>query len=355
MQDSNFVFISYSRKNKEIVEEIIGTLEKNGINVYVDYRDIPPGAVFADEIVNAIETCLCCLLMYTDDSNNSGYVLSEMNSAVNHNKVIIPIRLDLSEPQKGLEFYIGKNSWVDYIGPSSLDPLIKSINSMKVKNQSDKKIVYDKPVVLDYIKLDEIGYNTERRVIETIEIDYRTLGEAPSEYSLTEDTEGTIYDWLDYVNNYPNTALYLVAKDRIVGYCQIELITEENYSRVISGQEMITSQMEEFYGFGGDFCCYIAIMPILKEYESQNNYILLFDELIKRIVEFSKDDVHLTKFGISVYTPLLEKMVCQLGFRVVGTNPVGGKIMELSVDQIRSNPIYRKRYPAFFELYEKGE
>lgn len=351
MENNKFVFVSYSRKDQDFVKEIVNFLESKGTKVYIDYRDIPPGTVFAEEIVNAIENSICCILVFTDSSNKSSYVLNEMNSATNHNKLIIPLRINEVSPSKALEFYIGTSNWIEYAGDGSLDVLLKTINSLCVPEQREREIKYKDPIVLRSEDLSEIGYTLEKRLIETIEIDYRTLGEAPEEYSLNDETEGTVDDWIEYAKSYPETGSCLVANDRIVGYCQIELINQENYLEVVSGQRMIHSSMEEFYGFGGDFCCYIVIMPILREYETQKNYLLLLNDFLNKMVEFSKDDINITRYAISVYTPLLETMMKKLGFEVVGTNPVGGKIMELTPEKIIESAIFKKNYPDFYKLY----
>lgn len=354
MNDKAFVFISYARKNLNAVKEIISLLEKKGIVTYIDYRDIPPGAVFAEEIVNAIEGAVCCILMYTSDSNRSGYVLNEMNSAINHNKPIIPLRLDQTIPSKALEFYIGKNNWVDYAGEISLETIIRAIRGISGHDGAEKEIRYAEPVVLNHDQLREIGYTVERIVTETIEIDYVTLGEAPTEYTMNEEIEGNPEDWFFYVRSYPETSSMLVAEDKVVGYYQIELLNEENYGLVISGDRMITPEMEEFYGFGGDFLCYIAIMPILPRYETQHNYLLLLEDFFAKMVRLHQEDIHISRYGISVYTPLLETIVKKLGFRRVGQNPAGGAIYELTAEDILTNPVYRRKYPDFFRIYEGG-
>lgn len=350
MAEYDFCFISYSRADQARVNELIEQLEKIGVKVYIDYRDIPPGSVYAEEIVNAIENSICCILMFTEKSNDSRFVLNEMNSATNYNKTIIPLRLDSILPSKALCFYIGKYNWIDYIDSTSLEKLKKTVGNIQSSaHTSNIKCVG--PAVYRSEKLLELGYTVEKKVVETIEIDYRTLKEAPDEFHLTEESEGTIYDWIEYAKNYPETSSMLIVNDRIVGYYQLIFMNEENFTSVTSGEKMANASMEEFYGFGGQFCCYIAVMPILRQYESSNNYMLLLKDLFAKIVDLSKDGIIINRFGISVYTPLLEKIASMLGFKQTGTNPVGGKIMELSAQEIRSNSIYKNRYPDFYKIY----
>ena len=353
--NDGFAFLSYSRNDYDIVIDIVNFLEEHGVKVYIDKRDIPPGSDFADSIVEAIEKSVCCILVFTDGSNKSSYVFREMNSAVNHNKRIIPIRIGSVIPSRSLEFYIGANNWIEFSGLSSLNSLINEFKSIcnrvkDSKSQTDNHKIIG-PIVLRSEQLSDIGYTVEQKVIETIEIDYKTLGSSPLEYDIDEEKEGTLVDWLDYANDYPETSSMLIVNDHIVGYYQLELLNEENYEKVVSGNQMISSDMEELYGFGGEFCCYIAIMPILREYETQKNYVMLLDDFFKKLVEFYNEGIIVKKFAISVYTPLLKKVMGTLGFKEVGKNPVGGAIMELLPICIANNQILKNKYPDFYRLY----
>jgi hypothetical protein len=355
MSSYRFAFVSYSRDDYDFVVEIVKFLEQSGVKVYIDKRDIPPGADFADSIVAAIESAVCCILVFTDSSNKSQYVFREMNSAVNHNKRIIPIRINGVTPSRTIEFYIGTNNWIDFKDLSSLNILIDEFNKICSENRptqqaTEKDYKVTGPTVMRSDQLSLIGYSVEKKVIETIEIDYKTLGDSPIDYEIDEEKEGTLADWVDYAHDFPETSSMLIVNDRIVGYYQFELLNDINYSNVVSGTQMISSDMEELYGFGGEFCCYIAIMPILREYETQKNYMLLLEDFFQKMVEFADDGVEITKYAISVYTPLLKKIMSTLGFKEVGENPVGGTIMELLREDIINNSIFQKKYPFFYKL-----
>ncbi len=198
--------------------------------------------------------------------------------------------------------------------------------------------------------LHEIGYTAEKKVIEEMEIDYKTLN--PTEYIVNEETEGTPPEWIEHTSSYPETSSMLIVNDRIVGYYLLVLMNEANYASIISGQKMVKADMQEFYGFGGEFFCYVAIMPIIKTYETQENYLLLIEEFFGKMTLFAKKGIKIKKFAISVYSQLLEAMMRALGFKVVGLNKAGGKIMELSTEEIKSNKIIQTRFPEFCKIYE---
>ena len=350
--NDNYVFISYSRKNEALVKKIVQEIEEAGQHVFIDYRDIPPGKVFAAEIVNAIENAMCCVLMLSDESNNSSMVLNEVNSATNHDKIIIPLILDSDITlSKAMEFYIGKNNWVEYVDKESLVRLLSIIKSL-TQNEQETEIKYPGPIVLSADEISKIGYDAKRKVVETVEIDYLTLNESPDEFIIDTEIEGSPEAWIEYANNYPETASFLIVNDKIVGYSQIELINRQNFDLVISGAKMIDAEMEEFYGFGGDFCCYITIMPIIKQYETQKNYVMLLDDLFAKFERLAnEEDVRINALGISVYSNLLEKMLAPLGFKHVGNNPAKGKIFNLDFTTLKDNAILKRKYPGFYNIY----
>ncbi len=349
---NSYVFISYSRKNAAMAHRIVSEIEGKGQAAYIDTRDIPPGAVFADEIVSAIENSECFVLLLSSDSNVSSMVLNEVNAATNHDKMIIPILLeDRVVLTKAMEFYLGKSNWIAYADEQWLESLIKVIKGLKAE-RIEREITYPGPVVLRDHELRKIEYDTKKKVIETIEIDYRTLGDAPMEFIIDESIEGTPDDWMEYVNTYPETASYLVVNDKVVGYSQIEMISEENYEAVISGKKMIDAKMQEFYGFGGDFYLYIAIMPILSEYENQRNYMLLFNDLMDKLVFFYNEyGMRCIRIGISVYTNMLAQMVKRIGFKEKGLNPAQGRVFELELADIAENRVIKSNYLEFYKIY----
>lgn len=354
--EKKFCFVSYSRGDSDAVKELVSDLEKKGVKLYIDYRDIPTGSVYAEEIVSAIENSVCCILVFTEESNRSRYVLNEMNSAATHNKDIIPLRLDSRATLgKALEFYVGKYQWVEYIGDPTLDEIKATVDKLSRMDAPKQKEVRCKgPVVISGEKMKEIGFDIKDWVTRTIEIDYLTLAETPDGYELGEDTEGTVVDWIAHSEKYPETSSMLVINDEIVGYYLLMLLDESVYASVVSGEEMVKASMQEFYGFGGDYCCYIAMMPVLKAFETQEKYMMLMDEFVDKMTKFASRGINISKYAVSVYAPLLESMMKALGFKIVGENKIGGKIMQLTKDDIISNRVFKIRYPEFYKLYAEG-
>ena len=85
------VFISYSRKDQVIVDEIRQLLDSNAITYWLDTEKVHMGSEFMADIVDAIENSTITLFISSSDSNNSIYTAKEVALAFNAGKYIIPV------------------------------------------------------------------------------------------------------------------------------------------------------------------------------------------------------------------------------------------------------------------------
>jgi uncharacterized RDD family membrane protein YckC len=120
------VFISYANEDKFIADAICANLEKDRIRCWVAPRDITPGTKFASSIIHAIDTTQLVVIVFSQHSDNSPYVRTEIERAFNHEKVIIPFRIENIEPSDEMQFFIGNRHWLDAMTP----PLEDHINRL---------------------------------------------------------------------------------------------------------------------------------------------------------------------------------------------------------------------------------
>lgn len=351
------VFISHASPNKNVALDVVNKLEAQGIKCFIAPRDMEPGSDYASTIIEAIEQTKVTVLIFSSNADRSGYVLREINSAVLRSKTILPFRIEDITPSKSMEFYLGVTHWLNAfpkVLDSDIDMLINTIKQVCVEQHptSPKSIVYENPVMLDCDDLKKLGYDMRQIVLETIELDYQNC--KGGDFIVDEKLEGTVEDWLESDSNYPDSYSMLVAKDIMVGYWQLSIINEENFRDIISGKKTLRPVMSEFYDFGGEFFVYIGLMPIIKEYETSANYMMMLDKLFLRIVEMRQRSIFIGGIGISVYTDIVEKIIVKLGFEYRGNNVANGKIYELTPEAICANKIFANRYPAFYALYAGG-
>ncbi len=116
----NEIFISYSRKDLEFVQELRKALNQAGIDPWLDYEDIQAATEWRRELLMAVQSCHDFVFIISPNSCLSEYCLWELEEALKLNKRIIPIKfkeinsslvplplraiqwLDFQEFQKGL-------------------------------------------------------------------------------------------------------------------------------------------------------------------------------------------------------------------------------------------------------------
>lgn len=96
------IFISYSRKDENVVVFFCNKFKEKGFTVWRDKNMIDYGDEFMDEIEKAIEHCGIFVYFSSKDANKSKYVKQEIQTAKKFTKRIVPIILDDTPFPKGL-------------------------------------------------------------------------------------------------------------------------------------------------------------------------------------------------------------------------------------------------------------
>ncbi len=104
------IFISYSRVDTEFVTRLINDLTRQGLNVWMDQRNIGAGQRWDRVIQDALEACDLFMIVLSPHSVESENVLDELSFAINSNKRIIPILLQNCE----IPYRIARIQFVDF-------------------------------------------------------------------------------------------------------------------------------------------------------------------------------------------------------------------------------------------------
>ncbi len=129
-----FIFISYSQKDKQFVDQLSGMLNNSGIDTWVDVQQIVPGSMWQDEIKRGIESASLLLIVLSDNYISSSWTSIELAFA--SNKRIIPIKISefLSE---NLPSYVKQLQWIDFTQSfaNGFQLLLKSIPKNYISKQ----------------------------------------------------------------------------------------------------------------------------------------------------------------------------------------------------------------------------
>jgi TIR domain len=88
------IFISYSRRDKPLVELITGLLSMSLNEHWIDTSNLVEGRYFPEQIKAAIEECDTFLLIWSVHAAQSEWVAKELKHALDLDKLILPILVD---------------------------------------------------------------------------------------------------------------------------------------------------------------------------------------------------------------------------------------------------------------------
>src|SRR5580704_3407719 len=108
-----FLFVSHVSEDRDAAMAIVDELERRGIKCWIAPRNVHPGTRFDDEISDAIDACRALLLIFSDQCNESEYILREIHVAGQSQKVIIPFRIENAHPRRGLRVRLSDLHWID--------------------------------------------------------------------------------------------------------------------------------------------------------------------------------------------------------------------------------------------------
>ncbi len=113
------VFISYSRKDKDVAEHLCDMLKENGIEYWIDKEGIYSSSNYKELIVDAIEVSKAVIFISSVNSNASVNVVREIGYAVNMDKPILPLMLDDAPYAKSIRLDISDIDQIDYKNPAA--------------------------------------------------------------------------------------------------------------------------------------------------------------------------------------------------------------------------------------------
>src|ERR1700687_5938560 len=88
------VFISHATEDQATAADVCALLEARGIQCWIAPRDVAPGKVWDEAILDAIESASAFLLILSKAANLSHFVKNEVNRAFSQGKSIITFRTE---------------------------------------------------------------------------------------------------------------------------------------------------------------------------------------------------------------------------------------------------------------------
>lgn len=110
------LFISYSRRDKDFVRQLVKAFSDHKYDVWVDFEDIPFATDWWEEICSGIEAANAVVFVVSPDSLTSEYCGLEVNHALKNKKRLIPILYRQPDTQP-VPPHISHIQWIDFSQP----------------------------------------------------------------------------------------------------------------------------------------------------------------------------------------------------------------------------------------------
>ena len=133
------IFVSYSRKDRGFVDDLVRDLSKKGLSCWVDREDISAGRSWRSEIGEAIRQCDGFLIVLSPASVASENVKRELAFAESHGRRIIPLRYQSCTLPAEIELTLGNLQRIDFVEPIYEEAVARLVQSLKPEVQPERK------------------------------------------------------------------------------------------------------------------------------------------------------------------------------------------------------------------------
>jgi hypothetical protein len=172
-----YIFVSYSRKDMGIVDQLVDVLKSSGYVVQIDRdsKTIPGGALWERKIVAAIEGASVFFLILSPQSVKSEQVRKELHIACKRGIAIFPLEIQKTSLTKDMEFSLAGRQRID-LGTNWDDGVVRVLHALREK----QKIAMEKRRRITQEgrkKLSDIMANPMLTVSEKVDVFSKTYAE----------------------------------------------------------------------------------------------------------------------------------------------------------------------------------
>lgn len=158
------IFVSYSWKDKSIVQQLEADLKSAGAELWIDYSEARGGDNLPERISEALDWCDTFLLIWSDAAVSSSWVKLEWSSATSLRKRIIPCVLCKHQ----LPAILASKIYVDFHDyKSGLNQLLRALKLSDRTKETSIQPDIDRITELFHIRDEAISEKDEKKFLET--------------------------------------------------------------------------------------------------------------------------------------------------------------------------------------------
>ncbi|MEZ5939329.1 MAG: toll/interleukin-1 receptor domain-containing protein [Hyphomonadaceae bacterium] len=129
------IFVSYRRKDRELVANAVRKLEAAGVEVWYD-AEIEGGSDWREAIVEALENSGMLVIFFSEDCNNSRQLKKELAIADQLEKPVVPILIEDTRPRGAYLYELADRNWLQaFPDPmSKIDAIVEQLAELAGKS-----------------------------------------------------------------------------------------------------------------------------------------------------------------------------------------------------------------------------
>ena len=191
------VFVSYSRRNKEIVDRIVGEMNRAKLDIWIDREDIKAGNSWRIQIVEAIDTCDAFVLVLSAHSAISENVHKEINLAQDSKRKTFVFMLERIHLPAEIRYQLAGLQFIDVeeLGyEEAVRRLIETVNehlsTVKATNKTSRQV----ELVIEGIDLASFGEDKQAQLLAFVA---QLANTDPSKLRIANLAVGSVHAYLD--------------------------------------------------------------------------------------------------------------------------------------------------------------
>ncbi|HET6597908.1 MAG TPA: TIR domain-containing protein [Anaerolineales bacterium] len=189
------VFISYSRRDLETVNHLVERMQRAGINIWIDRKEIKVGKLWRTQIVQAIDTCDAFVLMLSSSAAASENVRKEIDLAQDSGRTIFILNLDQVKIPADMRYQLAGLQFIDVKALGVESAIHQLIETLK----AELKIAIEPTVrraELVIQGVDPAAFDSEKQQ-QLLEFIARLVQTSPSQLQLAGVAMGSVHLFID--------------------------------------------------------------------------------------------------------------------------------------------------------------
>ncbi len=347
-----FYFLSYNAEDATRVSSYALKMYDAGLPLWYD-NGINYGEQWEETISERIDAARAMIFFFSVGmlAKADSYAIKEYRIAKKMEKDIYIILVDKLDKELW-RLYPKKGSFLDDIDqthfPDDIQMLIDRLKKDEnithddgERDASTIRLCVEGAKIFDSEYLLNNNFFTAYEISKKhVDLDYLTVDGRMFPEAL--EVEGDAETWEGMITDTADCSANLIINNNIVGYMDFLPVTPEDYEKLKT--EPFNDSYVAFYAFGGRFDIFGSMFSIDPNYVTQNNILLFTKWMINRILEWKKNNIHIGKIELSIYSKYQAKALESLGFKLALKNQLKGMLYEIKVSDLFKNRLIQSQF-----------